>query len=38
MIPGDAVHTAGNGATLDGLFRRAGVRRPEALALIDPPL
>jgi hypothetical protein len=23
--------------TLDGLFRRAGVRRPDALALVDPP-
>ena len=29
--------TAGDGTTLDDLFRRAGVRRPEALALIDPP-
>ena len=28
---------AGDGTTLDDLFRRAGVRRPEALALIDPP-
>jgi len=27
---------AGDGTTLDDLFRRAGVRRPEALALIDP--
>ena len=29
--------SAGDGTTLDDLFRRAGVRRPEALALIDPP-
>ncbi|MBI3704818.1 MAG: acyl--CoA ligase [Rhizobiales bacterium] len=29
--------TAGDGTTLDDLFRRAGVRHPEALALIDPP-
>lgn len=28
---------AGDRATLDDLFRRAGVRRPEALALADPP-
>ena len=27
----------GNRTTLDDLFRRAGVRRPDALALIDPP-
>ncbi len=26
-----------SGATLDGLFRRAGVRHPDAAALIDPP-
>lgn len=37
MILGDGGHTDGNAATLDGLFRRAGVRRPEALALADPP-
>ena len=27
----------GHGATLDELFRRAGVRHPQATALIDPP-
>lgn len=27
----------GNRTTLDDLFRRAGVRRPDACALIDPP-
>ena len=27
----------GEGATLDELFRRAGVQAPDALALIDPP-
>ncbi len=26
-----------NRTTLDDLFRRGGVRRPDALALIDPP-
>ncbi len=28
---------AGNRTTLDDLFRRAGVRQPDALALADPP-
>lgn len=28
---------AGKGVTLDSLFRRAGVRSPERLALVDPP-
>jgi hypothetical protein len=28
---------ASNGVTLDRLFRRAGVRNPERLALVDPP-
>ena len=38
MILGDTEREAsGNRATLDDLFRRAGVRRPDALALIDPP-
>jgi len=36
MILDDADKTA-HGATLDDLFRRAGVRHPEAPALIDPP-
>jgi len=36
MILGDPESMAG-GATLDELFRRAGVRSPDALALIDPP-
>ena len=36
MILGDPGQAAG-GATLDELFRRAGVRSPDALALIDPP-
>ena len=33
MILGDG----GRGPTLDDLFRRAGVRHPHALALVDPP-
>jgi acyl-CoA synthetase (AMP-forming)/AMP-acid ligase II len=37
MILGDGDHSAGNRATLDDLFRRAGVRHPDALALADPP-
>ena len=37
MILGDPDQAAG-GATLDDLFRRAGVRSPDALALIDPPI
>jgi non-ribosomal peptide synthetase component E (peptide arylation enzyme) len=41
MILGDRDQTtatdAGYGATLDGLFRRAAVRHPNALALADPP-
>lgn len=36
MILGDFDDTAGE-ATLDHLFRRAGVRSPDAVALIDPP-
>jgi len=36
MILGDPDQAAG-GARLDDLFRRAGVRSPDALALIDPP-
>jgi hypothetical protein len=37
MILGDAQTTVGVTATLDDLFRRAGVHDPEALALVDPP-
>ena len=37
MILSDTQQAEGTGATLDDLFRRAGVRRPDALALIDPP-
>jgi hypothetical protein len=35
----DGTDTAGSGpgTTLDDLFRRAGVRRPDAIALVDPP-
>jgi len=36
MILGDFDPAAGE-ATLDHLFRRAGVRSPDAVALIDPP-
>jgi len=37
MISREGQMADGNRATLDDLFRRAGVRRPDALALIDPP-
>src|SRR5262249_50717374 len=37
MILGESRHTAGSAATLDDLFRRAGVRHPDAVALVDPP-
>jgi hypothetical protein len=37
MILGDIARSDSAGATLDGLFRRAGVRHPDALALADPP-
>jgi hypothetical protein len=37
MILGEAGRTAATAATLDGLFRRAGVSHPDALALADPP-
>lgn len=37
MILSDTQQAEGTGATLDDLFRRAGVRRPDVLALIDPP-
>ncbi len=39
MILGEADRTSAGGtrATLDDIFRRAAVRRPQALALIDPP-
>jgi hypothetical protein len=34
ILDGD---TTATGATLDEMFRRAGVRAPQALALSDPP-
>lgn len=37
MILGEPSRTAGTAATLDDLFRRAGVRHPDAIALVDPP-
>jgi len=39
MILGDGERSrlSGSDATLDGLFRRIGVRNPDALALVDPP-
>ena len=37
MILGETRHTAGSAATLDDLFRRAGVRHHDAIALVDPP-
>jgi hypothetical protein len=37
MILGEGNRMAGPAATLDDLFRRAGVRHPDALALADPP-
>ena len=41
MILGDGEdgggQTARQGATLDGLFRRAGVRHAQGMALADPP-
>jgi len=37
MILGEGIRTAGTAATLDDLFRRAGVRNPDAIALADPP-
>ena len=37
MILRDEQATDGNRLTLDDLFRRAGVRHADALALIDPP-
>jgi hypothetical protein len=37
MILGESRHTAGSAATLDDLFRRAGVRHPDSIALVDPP-
>ena len=33
----DEADTTAHGATLDDLFRRAGVRHPQAPALVDPP-
>ena len=38
ILGGDGrAHATAGGATLDDLFRRAGVRDPDALALVDPP-
>ncbi|HYC17735.1 MAG TPA: class I adenylate-forming enzyme family protein [Pseudolabrys sp.] len=37
MILGEGARTASTAATLDDLFRRAGVRHPDAIALADPP-
>jgi hypothetical protein len=37
MILGEASRTAAIAATLDDLFRRAGVSHPDTLALADPP-
>ena len=37
MILGENPRAVGTAATLDDLFRRAGVRHPESLALADPP-
>jgi hypothetical protein len=37
MILGEASRTAAAAATLDDLFRRAGVSHPDTLALADPP-
>lgn len=37
MILDNALDGAAPSITLDDLFRRAGVRRPDAVALIDPP-
>jgi non-ribosomal peptide synthetase component E (peptide arylation enzyme) len=37
MILGEGSRTAGTAATLDDIFRRAGVSHPDALALADPP-
>lgn len=37
MILGETPRAAGTATTLDDLFRRAGVRHPDALALADPP-
>ena len=37
MILGDNDHAGAIRTTLDDLFRRAGVRRADALALVDPP-
>jgi len=37
MTVGGSEHKGSNRATFDDLFRRAGVRHADALALIDPP-
>jgi len=37
MILGEINRASDITTTLDDLFRRAGVRHPDALALVDPP-
>ncbi len=37
ILGGENREAGGNRTTLDDLFRRAGVRRPDVLALLDPP-
>src|SRR5262249_33550780 len=37
MILGESRLTANSAATLDDLFRRAGVRHPDTVAIVDPP-
>jgi AMP-binding enzyme len=37
MILGESMQIADTAATLDDLFRRAGVRHPDSTALADPP-
>src|ERR1700692_3484926 len=37
ILGGNDREAGGNRTTLDDLFRRAGVRHPDAIALCDPP-
>jgi non-ribosomal peptide synthetase component E (peptide arylation enzyme) len=37
MILGERTPAGNDSPTLDNLFRRAAARRPDAVALIDPP-
>jgi hypothetical protein len=37
MILGALTATGDNRTTLDDLFRRAAIRRPDTMALSDPP-